>query len=94
MIALAHSKYEPMEKCFKEILNERLNKSESFNPNLMIALIASPNEEMHNYAKDYFARVKGRFSPWYTADLLFLDNLEQWEELLETTYNPLKLVNL
>lgn len=85
LIALAHSKYEPMEKMFKEILNERLNKSESFNPNLMIALIASPNEEMHNYAKDYFARVKGRFSPADTADLLFLDNLEQWEELFRNS---------
>lgn len=85
LIFLAHSKYEPMAEMFMDILNERLNHSEAFDAELMIALIASPYEKLHNYAKDYFARTNGCFSPSDTADLLFLDNLQSWEEIFRSS---------
>lgn len=83
LINLAHSSYEPMAQMFMDILNKRLHDSEVFDPDLMIALIGSPCEEIHKYGKEYFARTKGIFSPRDTADLLFLDNLQLWQELFK-----------
>lgn len=81
LINLCLVSYEPLADMFKEVLNSKLEGLGSFDSELMIALIGASDKRMHEAAMGYFKRTKGLFSASDTADLLFLDNLEQWKEL-------------
>lgn len=81
LINLALSSYKPLSEMFMEILTSRLQRAESFDSELMICLIGSGDERMYGIAMEFFKRTNGRFSPADTADLLFLDNIQQWGEL-------------
>lgn len=82
LINLCLCTYEPISEMFMSILQSKLEQLGEFDSKLMITLIGSSSEKMHKTAMEYFNNSNGSFSPADTADLLFLDNLDDWKELL------------
>ncbi|SHJ14721.1 hypothetical protein SAMN02745163_01421 [Clostridium cavendishii DSM 21758] len=90
LIELSLVYYKPLANMFNKILKDKLNKVESFDSSLMIALIGASNEELNKVAMEYFKNTNGAFSAKDTADLLFLDNLDNWLEIFESSINYLE----
>jgi 3-methyladenine DNA glycosylase AlkC len=83
LINLALVSYEPLSKMYMDILKNKLEQLNSFDSELMLALIGSSDKKMHELAMEFFESTNGLFSPSDIADLLFLDNLEEWIELFK-----------
>lgn len=83
LINLALASYEPLAKMFMDILKNKLEELNTFDSELMIALIGSSDKKMHKLAMEFFESTEGLFSASDVADLLFLDNLEEWMELFK-----------
>ncbi|MCX7749577.1 MAG: hypothetical protein N2645_22180 [Clostridia bacterium] len=81
LISLTQVPYGPLAGMFKSILTTRLNQLKTFDPALMLGLMGCPDKKMHERAMEFFQRTNGAFSPEIVAELLSLDNLEQWVEL-------------
>ncbi|MCM1989972.1 hypothetical protein [Oceanirhabdus seepicola] len=83
LINLALVSYKPLAEMFINILNNKLQQLNTFDSELMIALIGSSDKKMYEIAMEFFENTDGLFSAWDVADLLFLDNLEEWMELFK-----------
>ncbi|MBN1802203.1 MAG: hypothetical protein JW891_11890 [Candidatus Lokiarchaeota archaeon] len=90
IIQLALASYEPLAGMFLKILNEKMEKIETFDPELMLALIGSSDDQMQHHAMDFFNRTNGSFAPETVADFIFLDNLDRWFELFQQNLTALK----
>ncbi len=83
LINLALSSYGPLGKMFMDILKNKLEKLNTFDSELMIALIGSSDKKMYELAMEFFEGTDGFFAASDVADLLFLDNLQEWKELFK-----------
>ncbi|MCY6369954.1 hypothetical protein [Clostridium ganghwense] len=83
LINLALASYEPLAEMFMDILKNKLEQLNTFDSELMIALIGSSDKKMHELAMEFFESTNGLFAPSDVADLLFLDSLEEWKELFK-----------
>ncbi|MBC8060544.1 MAG: hypothetical protein H7Y18_07750 [Clostridiaceae bacterium] len=83
LINLTLVDYEPLAEMFKDILKNKLQQLNTFDAELMIYLIGSCDKGICDQAMEFFKRTNGLFSASDIADLLFLDNLQQWVELLK-----------
>lgn len=83
LISLCLVPYEPLSKMFMGILSDKINAASVFDPDLMLALIDCPDKNMHKLAMDFFRKTNGLFSPESTANMLLMDNLDQWLELFQ-----------
>lgn len=79
LIDLATTSYEPIAKMFLDKLYKKLQKSNKFDPKIMITLLSYAQIEIQLIAGEYFSKTNGSFSPESTADLFLLDNLDQLE---------------
>jgi len=70
-------------KFFKDKLFERIKRKVKFDPGMMLALLGSSNTDMHKQAWEYFKRVGGAFTPESIVELLFLENVELWDDLIK-----------
>ncbi|MFX1237537.1 MAG: hypothetical protein ACFE8P_07435, partial [Promethearchaeota archaeon] len=90
LIQLSLTSYEPLSELFSNVLNEKMEKSDTFDPELMLALIGCNSERMHEYGWNYFKRTNGSFSPQVVADFLLLQNLDQWTGLFQQSIAALR----
>ncbi|OPZ94693.1 MAG: hypothetical protein BWY74_00364 [Firmicutes bacterium ADurb.Bin419] len=81
LIKLALSPYKPLSETFKNILKDRMEKLNSFDTDLMLALMDCSDEEMNKAAMVYFKKNGGLLSPSIIAQLLFMGNINQWADL-------------
>ncbi len=81
LIKLALSTYKPLSEMFKNILKERMEKINSFDTDLMLALMDCSDEEMNKAAMVYFKKNGGLLSPSIIAQLLLMGNINQWADL-------------
>ncbi len=87
---LALTSYEPLAEMFLGILNEKMEKMQAFDPELMLALIGCSDEKMQQHAMDFFNRTRGSFSPEAVADFMFLENLDAWMDLFHQSLSVLR----
>lgn len=83
LIKLASSKYEPLAKAFCNILSHKINQIYIFDPALMLELMNSDSEKVHELALAFFRRTNGSFTPNTIADFLLLDSLNRWQEIFK-----------
>ena len=83
LIDLTEGSYEPLANMFKDLLYNKINSMNTFEPKIMLALMSSQNEEIHNIAKEFMGKTKGAFSANDIADLMLLDNLDTWIDLFK-----------
>ncbi|SFC13508.1 hypothetical protein [Clostridium uliginosum] len=80
---LTQVSYEPLAHMFMDILTKKLNKLNTFDSKLMIDLINSSDEAIHEIAMKFFERTNGSFKANDIVDLMFLDNLNDWTSLFK-----------
>lgn len=83
IINLSLVSYKPLAEMFKNVLKNKMEQLKTFDIELMIALIGCSDKKMHTIAMEFFERTDGMFSPSDVADLLLLENLEEWIELFK-----------
>lgn len=83
LIKLASSKYEPLSKAFCNILSHKINQIYIFDPKLMLELLSSNNEKIHELAMGYFRRTNASFTPQTIAGFLLLENMGQWFDIFK-----------
>lgn len=93
LINLASSKYEPLAKAFCNILSHKINQIYIFDPALMLELMNSDNEKIHELALAFFRRTNGSFTPQTIADFLLLDSLNRWQEVFKSNLLSFKADN-
>ena len=87
LIALSTIPYEKCAQLFEKILLPKLEALQTFDGDIMIALMNVPSEKLWKAAKKYFKRTNGKFQPEHIADFLFLDTIETWYDILEDNIN-------
>ncbi|WP_252254065.1 hypothetical protein [Clostridium sp. ZBS12] len=75
--------YEPLANMFMNILTEKLNKLDEFDSKLMIDLINSKNENVHELAISFFERTNGKFKSSDIVNFMFLNDLDNWIKLFK-----------
>ncbi|MHA1498568.1 MAG: hypothetical protein ACTSRT_13630 [Promethearchaeota archaeon] len=90
LVQLSLSEHRSFSRMFRERLTKILAESEKFEPELMLALMACSDTELHNQAWAYFTRVKGKFTPEMISDLLLLKNLDNWDDFFRDRLSELK----
>lgn len=81
LISLTEGSYEPLANMFMNSLIYKVNSINTFNPQIMFALMSSKKEENHILAIEFMNKNDGEFSADNIVDLLQLDNLVIWENL-------------
>ena len=91
LIILSKILYDKTSQLFKKILFHKLDDLREFDVEIMLALMDSQYEDLHNAAKKYFKRTNGKFKPEDITDFLFLDTIEIWYSILEDNINNFTL---
>jgi len=84
LVQLSLVDYKHIAEMFSGKLQEKLSKLDKFDPEIMLVLMSSPSEELHNLANEFFNRTSGNFDPKTVVDLLFLENISRWSDLFNT----------
>ncbi len=90
LVQLALIQNYPISRFFREKISERINKSDKFNPEIMLALLDCPDEELNAQAWSYYNRTGGSLTPKTIVDLLFMKNINIWLEFFNETFNGLE----
>lgn len=83
LINLTEGSYEPLADVFKDILYNKLNAMTVFEPQIMIDLMSSSKEEIHELAKEFINRTNGAFKANELVNLMLIDNIDVWTDLLK-----------
>ena len=83
LVALAEGSYEPLANMFKDLLCNKLDVVNTFETEIMLVLMSSPKEEIHNIAKEFMNRTNGAFSAKDLVALMLLENLDIWIDLFK-----------
>ena len=83
LIDLTQGSYEPLANVFKDILSNKLNAITTFDSKIMIALMSSSKEEIHDLAKEFINKTNGSFLASGLVDLMLIDNLHMWIDLFK-----------
>ncbi len=90
MVELSLSKHVRLRNLFREKLTNLLTKADTFDHNLMFALMECSDNTLHEQAWAYFDRTKGKITPEMVVDLLLLNNVENWFEFIIERIRELK----
>lgn len=93
LIKLTMTTYEPLAQMFMEVLEDKLNNEETFDFNIMLALINNENEGINELGVNYFNRTDGCLTCNNIVELMFLDNLEKWTEYINSNISSIELNN-
>lgn len=89
LIKLAECEYENLSKLTIKILEEKLKNIDYFDLDLMFKLINCKNSNIHKISLDYYNRTNGRLNVSQLADLLLLDNFNQWTDLFMNIFSSI-----
>lgn len=87
LILLSQISYDKTAELFEKILFPKLDALQEFDAEIMLVLMNSKTEKLQNAAKKYFKQTNGKFKPENIADLLSLDTVEVWYNILESNIN-------
>ncbi len=87
LIPLSQISYQKTADLFSKIMFQKLNALNSFDADVMLALMNSNTEALQNTAKKYFERTGGKLTPEYAANMLKLNTIDIWYSVLENSIN-------
>jgi len=90
LVSLSLSRNYGLRKLFRNRLDEIVEKSVIFDPELMLALMGSNDLELQELSWRYFDKTKGKFTPDMISGLLILENLDYWTEFIIEGLNELE----
>ena len=93
IVKLTMSKYKPVAQLFMEALENRLNAEESFDFNIMSALMNNDSTKLNQLGMNYFDNTNGYLSDNDIVDLFFFDDLEKWTDYINSNIKSLKTEN-
>lgn len=84
LIQLSQVPNQSLSKFFEELLMPKLKAMTVFDADIMLTLMNMKSEVLQNVAKEYFIKTNGKFSPENIANMLRMDTIEQWYEVVKT----------
>lgn len=93
LIKLTTAAYEPLAQMFMNVLEDKLNKENSFDFEIMLTLINSENEYINELGLNYFNKTNGCLTCNEIVELMFLDDFEKWKEYINTNIESIESNN-
>lgn len=84
LIMLSQVPHDKMARMFEKLLNPKLKALTTFDAEIMLTLMNMESEVLQKTAKEYFIKTNGKFSPENIVDILCLDTIEKWYEVVKT----------
>ncbi|NDO46869.1 hypothetical protein [Clostridium sp. MD294] len=84
LIQLSQVPNQSLSKFFEELLMPKLKALTAFDAEIMLTLMNMKSEVLQNVAKEYFVKTNGKFSPENIANMLCMDTIEDWYEVVKT----------
>jgi len=85
LINLTEVKYDLLSGIFIKLLSQKVEKSSSFDSNLMIELMKCKNENINKMAAEYFERTNGHFSPNEIVEIMILPQIDNFINIFENS---------
>ncbi len=84
LIVLSQVPYPLLAEIFENLLIQKLKEAQEFDAEIMLAMMNIPSEKMQKMSQKYFVRTKGKFKPEDIVELLSLDTIENWYQIVKT----------
>ncbi len=84
LIILSQIPHTEIAQIFEKLLMPKLKALTTFDAEIMLTLMNMKSEVLQNTAKEYFKNTHGKFSPQDIANILCLDTIENWYEVVKT----------
>lgn len=84
LIVLSQVPHNGIAQMFEKLLNPKLKALTTFDAEIMLTLMNMKSETLQKTAKEYFIKTNGKFSPENIVDILCLDTIEKWYEVVKT----------
>lgn len=84
LIVLSQVPHQQIAQVFENLLIQKLKEAQQFDAEIMLVMMNIPSEKLQKMAQKYFVKTKGKFQPEDIVELLSLDTIENWYNMVKT----------